>query len=134
MNAGAQKTLALSWLLLIHQLPAKPAYFRVKIWRRLQGIGAVAVKSTVYALPANVETQEDFAWLVKEIVDGGGEAMVCEARLIDGLSDAQVQALFDQARDADYAVIADEARALATALDAETTDAKRAETRTQLGR
>ena len=24
------------WLLLIHQIPAKPAYLRVKIWRRLQ--------------------------------------------------------------------------------------------------
>jgi hypothetical protein len=44
------------WLLLIHQLPTKPAYFRVKIWRRLQSIGTVAVKSTVYALPANAET------------------------------------------------------------------------------
>ena len=41
MNAGAQRTLALSWLLLIHQLPAKPAYLRVKIWRRLQNIGAI---------------------------------------------------------------------------------------------
>ena len=28
------------WLLLLHQLPAKPAYLRVKVWRRLQGIGA----------------------------------------------------------------------------------------------
>ena len=83
------------WLLLIHQLPAKPAYFRVKIWRRLQGIGAVAVKNTVYALPANAETQEDFEWLLQEIVEGGGEAMMCEARLVDGLSDAQVRALFD---------------------------------------
>ena len=27
------------WLLLIHQFPAKPAYQRVKIWRRLQGLG-----------------------------------------------------------------------------------------------
>jgi hypothetical protein len=87
------------WLLLIHQLPAKPAYFRVKIWRRLQDIGAVAVKSTVYALPANAETQEDFGWLLKEIVEGGGEAMVCEAQLIEGLSDAQARALFDAARD-----------------------------------
>lgn len=26
---------AASWLLLIHQLPAKPAYLRVKVWRRL---------------------------------------------------------------------------------------------------
>src|SRR5260221_13624855 len=74
------------WLLLIHQLPTKPAYFRVKIWRRLQGIGAVAVKNTVYALPADAETQEDFEWLLKEIIEGGGEAMVCEARLVGGLS------------------------------------------------
>ena len=40
------------WLLLIHQLPAKPAYFRVKIWRRLQALGAVTVKNAVYVLPA----------------------------------------------------------------------------------
>ena len=44
MNAGAHATLAYSWLLLIHQLPAKPAYLRVKIWRRLQDLGAIAVK------------------------------------------------------------------------------------------
>lgn len=122
------------WLLLIHQLPTKPAYFRVKIWRRLQGIGAVAVKSTVYALPADAETQEDFEWLLKEIIDGGGEAMVCEARLIDGLSDAQVRALFDAARDSDYADIAKDARDLSAGLDTEASAEKRADARTQLGR
>ena len=40
------------WLLLIHQIPAKPAYLRVKVWRRLQSIGAVPVKNAVHALPA----------------------------------------------------------------------------------
>lgn len=108
------------WLLLIHQLPTKPAYFRVKIWRRLQGIGAVAVKNTVYALPANAETQEDFEWLLKEIVEGGGEAMVCEARLVDGLSDGQVRSLFDAARDEDYEALTKEARALSAKLVATT--------------
>jgi len=122
------------WLLLIHQLPTKPAYFRVKIWRRLQGIGAVAVKSTVYALPANAETQEDFEWLLKEIIEGGGEAMVCEARLIDGLSDAQVRALFDAARDADYEAIAGEVRDLEKILDADGSQGKSAEVRAQLAR
>jgi hypothetical protein len=122
------------WLLLIHQLPAKPAYFRVKIWRRLQGIGAVAVKSTVYALPANAETQEDFEWLLKEIVEGGGEAMNCEARLIDGLSDAQVRELFDSVRDEDYDTVASEVRALAAKLDAAATQEDNAEARTQVGR
>jgi hypothetical protein len=112
------------WLLLIHQLPSKPAYFRVKIWRRLQSLGAVGVKSTVYALPATVETQEDFEWLLKEIVEGGGEAMVCEARLIDGLSDAQARAMFDAARDADYEEIAAEARALLAGTPAANTSAE----------
>ena len=99
-----------AWLLLIHQLPAKPAYARVKVWRRLQALGAVTVKGAVYALPANAETQEDFAWLAKEIVESGGEAMICEAALVEGLSDHEMQGLFDQARDEDYARIAAEAR------------------------
>lgn len=101
------------WLLLIHQLPAKPAYARVKVWRRLQALGAVTVKGAVYALPANVETREDFAWLAKEIVESGGEAIVCEAALVDGLSDRELQAQFDVARDEDYQRIATEARELA---------------------
>ncbi|WP_395014987.1 chromate resistance protein ChrB domain-containing protein [Dongia sp.] len=122
------------WLLLIHQLPTKPAYFRVKVWRRLQGIGAVAVKSTVYALPANAETQEDFEWLLKEIVEGGGEAMVCEARLIDGLSDPQVRALFDAARDEDYQAVTDELRALVAKLAASASREDFADARNQARR
>ena len=39
------------WLLLIHQIPPTPSYFRVRIWRRLHQVGAVAVKQSVYALP-----------------------------------------------------------------------------------
>ena len=127
-NSGQQ------WLLLIHQLPTKPAYLRVKIWRRLRGIGAVAVKSTVYALPAGAETQEDFEWLLKEIAEGGGEAMVCEARLVDGLKDAEVRAMFDAARDEDYEEITKEARALTAELDAANGQKDRAEPRAQVKR
>jgi hypothetical protein len=116
MNIGTQRTLTLSWLLLIHQLPAKPAYLRVKIWRRLQGIGAIAVKNAVHALPMSEGTQEDFEWLLREIVEGGGEAFLCETRLIDGLSDDEVRKLFDQARDADYQEIVKDARALTKSL------------------
>ncbi len=116
------------WLLLVHQLPAKPAYARVKIWRRLKGLGAVTVKNSVYALPANAETQEDFAWLVREIAELSGEAFVCEAVLVDGVSDDEVQALFDSARDADYAEISVAAREVAGA------NAPRAERAAQVAR
>ena len=116
MKVEPPAVLAHSWLLLIHQIPAKPAYLRVKIWRRLQGIGAIAVKNAVHVLPMNEETQEDFEWLLREIEEGGGEALICEARLIDGLSDQEIRALFDKARDADYAQLVKDARALAKAL------------------
>jgi hypothetical protein len=115
------------WLLLIHQLPAKPAYLRVKIWRRLQALGAVTVKNAVYALPANAETREDFAWLAKEIGESEGEVIVCEANFIEGLSDAGLRALFDAARDEDYGGIAGEARELGARLAADATDGMLAE-------
>ncbi|HEY6099589.1 MAG TPA: chromate resistance protein ChrB domain-containing protein, partial [Anaeromyxobacter sp.] len=93
------------WLLLIHQLPPKPDYFRVKIWRRLQRIGAVAIKNSVYVLPYTDEAAEDFQWLRQEITAGGGEASVCRAAFVDGLSDQQIEALFRSARDAEYAAL-----------------------------
>src|SRR6266481_6316553 len=100
------------WLLLIHQLPPKPDYFRVKIWRRLQRVGAVAIKNSVYVLPRSDQTLEDFQWIVREIAEGGGDASLCEAGFVEGLSDSQIEALFRTARDADYAAIAEEAREL----------------------
>jgi hypothetical protein len=101
------------WLLLIHQIPPKPDYFRVKVWRRLQRLGAVAIKNSVYVLPKNDQTQEDFQWVLREIIEGRGEASLCEARFVDGLSDEEVEALFHAARGAEYDQIAEEARRLA---------------------
>lgn len=114
------------WLLLIHQIPPKPNYFRVKIWRRLQKLGAVAIKNSVYVLPKNDSTYEDFQWVLREITEGGGDASICEARFINGLSDSQVEALFRAAREADYNQLAEEARALLKTLPSET---KRSEDR-----
>ena len=73
-------------------------------------MGAVAIKNSVYVLPKNDQTQEDFEWVVREIGEGGGEASLCEARFIDGLSDEEIEGLFQAARSAEYAEIAEEAR------------------------
>jgi hypothetical protein len=106
------------WLLLIHQLPPKPDYFRVKIWRRLQALGAVPIKNSVYALPFGDQATEDFQWLRKEITAGGGDASVCRAAFVDGLSDAQIEALFRSARDVDYAEVTRAAEQPASGADA----------------
>lgn len=99
------------WLVLLHKLPAKPAYARVKLWRRLHALGAVAVKNAAYVLPASAQAQEDLEWALKEITAAGGEAVVLEARLVDGLSDAELRGQFNEARETDYAALADEIRA-----------------------
>ena len=100
------------WLLLIHQIPPKPDYFRVKIWRRLQQIGALPIKQSVYILPKNEQTYEDMLWIFREIISGGGEASLSEASFLEGLSDEQIIAMFNAARDAEYQRIADEVRVL----------------------
>jgi hypothetical protein len=100
------------WLVLIHQIPPKPSYLRVKIGRRLQGLGAVPVKNSVYVLPRGEQALEDFQWVRNEIVEGGGDASVCEARFVEGLSDVSVEALFNTVREADYDKLARDARAL----------------------
>lgn len=104
------------WLLLIHQIPPKPNYFRVKIGRRLQRLGAVALKNSVYVLPRSNQAHEDLQWVAREIAEGGGEASVCEASFVEGVSDGHLEALFNTARDADYAQLSEDARALLDAL------------------
>jgi hypothetical protein len=132
MNEAESETAR--WLLLIHQLPAKPAYVRVKIWRRLQVLGAVTVKNSVYALPSSEQAQEDFEWVLKEIIEAGGEAMICEARLVDGLSDDEVRLMFTRARDEDYAAVATDARALTETLGIDPGPTARADAKPKVAR
>jgi len=101
------------WLVLIHQIPPRPAYLRVKIGRRLTKVGAVAIKNSVYVLPRGDSRMEDFQWIRREVVTGGGEAAILEAQLLDGLSDQEVEQLFRNERDAQYELVSKEARRLA---------------------
>lgn len=82
------------WLLLLHQLPPKPDYIRVKVRRRLRRLGAVSLKNSVYVLPESDEHLEDLQWLANEIVADGGEATICSATMLSGVTDDELAALF----------------------------------------
>jgi len=112
MRPDAPKPSHDTWLLLIHAIPPSPNYLRVKIGRRLQRLGAVAIKNAVYVLPKNDEAHEDLQWVAREIVEGKGEAMIVEARFVDGLTDAQVEGLFQAARESDYAALTEDVQKL----------------------
>jgi hypothetical protein len=107
---------AREWILLIHQLPPKPTSLRVRTWRKLQKLGAVAIKNSVYVLPSNEKTHEDFQWLKQEIEAAGGEAAVFQAGAVEGATDDEVVASFRKARDEDYAKLTAELDGLTGAL------------------
>src|SRR5260370_12592915 len=105
-----------SWLLLIHQLPPEPAYLRVKVWRQLQSLGAVSLKNSVYALPSRDETREDFQWLLRTIVAGGGEGPLVEAGVVGGFTHQELEAVVPTARDCAFQAVRGGEPPLAAAL------------------
>ena len=79
----------------------KPDYLRVKIRRRLAGLGAALVKNSVYVLPNTAESLEDFQWLRQEIETANGSALIAEANFVEGISDEEIEArLVDERFDA----------------------------------
>ncbi len=106
-------TIELQWLMLLHHLPPKPDYFRVRIRRRLLQLGALPIKNSVYVLPESEQSLEDFEWLAQEIRRDGGEAVVIAARLVSGLKNEDLIARFRAQSDEAYAEVAASARDLA---------------------
>ncbi len=102
----------LSWLLFLYGLPAKSGAARLSLWRQLRRLGAVALKTSAYVLPDRPDLLESFQWLAQKVRDQGGDATLVRAAEVDGLSDAELAGLFQQARTAEYEEILKDARAL----------------------
>ena len=93
------------WLLLAHQLPTRASNARVKTWRRLQQLGAVPSRNSVYVLPNTEQCREDFEWLRSEIVALGGEATVFAADAISQGGGEDIVAAFQASRAQDYRML-----------------------------
>jgi hypothetical protein len=96
------------WWVLVHQLPPRPPRLRVRIWRRLQALGALQLKAAVYLLPDGEEHREQFEWLVREIEAAGAEATLLRAELVAGTSDEECVARFRAATSAEYGALRSE--------------------------
>jgi hypothetical protein len=104
------------WLALLFHFPKGPDSRRVKVWRRLQSVGAVAIKNSVYLLPLSEQSQEDFEWILTELRSSGADGAILESRLVGGMTDQQIRELFNAARGADYQGLRDEIEAALAAL------------------
>ena len=94
------------WLLFVHQVPSTPSNLRVRTWRRLQQIGAIPIKQSVYLLPDSPNAREDFEWLKTEIKGAGGDANVFAADSVDSWSDDAIVGEFRRSRQEAYTALA----------------------------
>jgi hypothetical protein len=97
------------WLLFVHQLPAQPSNLRVTTWRRLQQLGAIPLKQSVYVLPDTPGTREDVEWLKADVQSGGGDASVFAADNVDAWADDALVEEFRRARQDAYLELARDA-------------------------
>lgn len=104
------------WYTLIHNIPPKPLYLRTKIRQRLESVGAMPLKNSVYVIPATVDTLEDFQWIAQEVTAGGGEAHILQTSFVADGAEKQAIGRFQTARNEDYAaLLTDIAKATDTA-------------------
>jgi hypothetical protein len=104
-------------LLLLIGLPPTPSSLRVRVWRRLRSLGAVALKRSAYLLPDTPERYEDFQWLAQEVERDGGEATLIRVQQIENMNAGDVLRLFHEPRDRDYRQLAARYRKVLPGLD-----------------
>ena len=106
-----------TFLLLIVSLPPSPSSLRVRVWRRLRALGAVALKRTVYLLPDTADNYEQFQWLGQEIQRERGETILLRVDQIENMSRTDIIRLFHEARDPEYRQLAARYRKLMQTLE-----------------
>lgn len=90
------------WLFFSFTLSARNQAGRMRVWRRLGGLGAVIVRGALYALPRREALREQLAWLAREVEGLGGEALFLESGPPANLDGEALARLFTQAREEDW--------------------------------
>ncbi|MBX3301519.1 MAG: chromate resistance protein [Nitrospira sp.] len=125
----------MNWVAFSYSLPVKRASSaRVSLWRRLQRLGAVTPKAGVYVLPAQDDCVEAFLWLSQEVQEMGGDAVVMRVDRFEGLPDAKLKGLFQQACRDKYGEIEKAATGLEKAVRSRKPSIDRGESLSQLER
>src|SRR5260370_42560367 len=92
--AAQEETASPPWLLLIHRIPPKPHYFRVKVRHRPRRIGARPLKNSVYALPRTDEALEYLQLLPRDNMAYSGESIISDLGSPPRISQQKLTAIF----------------------------------------
>lgn len=108
----------LTWLILVYRVPSEPTRLRGAVWRKLRNLGAVYMQNSAAAIPRTVSTERTMRALRKEIVESmSGKAFLINSSSV--ASDADLRAMFNEARNDEYDEILDKCKDFHTGIDKE---------------
>jgi hypothetical protein len=91
------------WLVLVVRVPAEPSRHRVAVWRELRRTGAVALGQGCWAVPDVAAFTGGIARAAELASRGEGEVIVLNATGRGEAGAARLEALFTEARQAEWA-------------------------------
>ncbi|QSO55157.1 hypothetical protein JZ785_14325 [Alicyclobacillus curvatus] len=111
-------------MIISYRVPAEPSTARVKIWRMMKSMGALYIQQSVCLVPVTAETQKRKAQLEALVADNHGEVLLLEVEQLETASEAQMIALFNEHRQAEYKEFLDGCRAFKQEIETESQLAK----------
>jgi len=90
------------WIVMVLSLPTEPSRHRVAVWRELRRAGAVQLGPGSWALPALPIFSESVERVLELAQRGAGDVVSLEARGRDAASDARLEAIYTEAREAEW--------------------------------
>ncbi|MCG0278782.1 MAG: hypothetical protein L5656_09685 [Thermanaeromonas sp.] len=109
-----------NWLILIYKIPPEPSRYRVALWRRLKGAGAVYLQNSVCILPDSPANRELFQDLYREIEESGGESLILEAKALNAADQERIIDRFNAERDEEYSEFLEQCEAFLAEIRHET--------------
>ncbi len=105
------------WILFSYSIPAANAKARMRTWRRISATGAAQLKTGLQILPHREDLQENITWLIGEVTALGGEAIALQCGWVEGMTEQQIEQLFQTQVDPEFEQIQAEARTLLAKAD-----------------
>ncbi|UBV44768.1 chromate resistance protein (plasmid) [Deinococcus taeanensis] len=73
------------------------------LWRRLKRLGAITLPGGGAVLPHQPDPHEQLQWLLQELNQAGGEAVILHVKRVEGVTNTALESSFNAARAEDYA-------------------------------
>src|SRR5258708_27416306 len=107
------------WVLVFYRAPTEPSSARVTAWRRLHRLGALYVGASGCLISARLQAEAKGAQVAADLRQAGGELDAYVVESFAAAAEADIEARYNQARDAEYAELIERSQGVVGELESE---------------